>query len=224
MAKNTISMKRFKANLTKISRLAKSGYKSITSVAKQIIATVTNIASKISVLSENAYWQGGNESLPADGFGSYYDRASKEEEAYLNRSLSNLTNYKDEIIFDIFTISDALSHNAEQMGYVISQEIKKAFGESAEGFFESGKSVGQSFGDGMKVSIEDSIREITSVVNAAMQNINLKMSVASSAANSAGQITYSNPSYNFYSSSQTVSQQLSEARRAETINSLRGLN
>ena len=148
MAKNTISMKKFRSNLTKISRLAKSGYNSITSVARQIIATVTNIASKISVLSENAAWQGGNESLPADSYQSYYNQASKAEEAYLNNSLENLGRYKDEVIFDIYTIRDALSHNTEQMGYKLADTVTAAFGQAADDFFAEGMAGGISFGSG----------------------------------------------------------------------------
>ncbi len=223
MAKNTISMKRFKSNLTKISRLAKLGYNSITTVAKQIIATVTAIASKISVVSENAAWQGGNESLPQDSFQSYYNQASKAEEAYLNKSLENLTNYKDEVIFDIFTISDALSHNAEQLGYVIAREIKQAFGESVNDFFDSGKASGQSFGSGFKSSIETSMKEIGEIVNAAMQNINSEVASVASAATSVSNVTYYSPTYNFYNSGQTVTEQLNEARRADTVNALRGV-
>ena len=223
MAKNTITMKRFKANLTKISRLAKSGYNSITSVAKQIIATVTTIASKIAVVSGNAGWQGGNESLPSDAYQSYYDQASKAEEAYLNNSLQNLGRYKDEIIFDIYTIKDALSHNTEQIGYALSDIVTKAFGDAAADFFESGKAGGNSFGDGFVQSVEEKISQARSMIISAMQSIGAVISSGHAAMTNVSTVTYSNPSYNFYSSGQTVSQQLNEARRTETVNALRGM-
>lgn len=222
MKKGTISMKKFRSNLTKISRLAKTGYNSITSVAKNIISTVTAIASKISVVTEKGYWQGGNESLHEDGYQSYYDNAAKAEEEFLSRSLNNLANYKDEIIFDIYTISDALSHNSEQMGYMLAQAVKNAFSESTDDFFISGQNSGKSFGDGFRLSVENSMNDVSRIVIEAMQNINSLISSALSRVNSVSNVTYSSPSYNFYSSSQTVSEQLSEARRSQTVNELRG--
>ena len=223
MAKNTISMKKFRSNLTKISRLAKTGYNSITSVAKQIIATVTNIASKISVLSEKAEWQGGNESLPTDAYQSYYDQAKRAEEAYLNNSLENLGRYKDEVIFDIYTIRDALSHNTEQMGYMLADAVTAAFGQAADDFFAGGMAGGISFGSGFVLGLQEKMDKARDVVMSAMQDINAMIGTINSASTNVSNITYSNPSYNFYSSGQTVGEQLSEARRTETINQLRGI-
>lgn len=223
MAKNTISMKKFRSNLTKISRLAKTGYNSITSVAKQIIATVTNIASKISVLSENAAWQGGNESLPSDSYQSYYDNASKAEEAYLNNSLENLGRYKDEVIFDIYTIRDALSHNTEQMGYMLADTVTAAFGEAAGDFFQSGNNGGISFGSGFVQGLQEKMDEARGVVMSAMQDINAMVASVNGEVTRISNVTYSSPSYNFFGSGQTVTEQLSEARRVETVNQLRGI-
>lgn len=220
MAKNTISMRKFRSSLTKISRLAKSGYNSVTSVAKQIIATVTNIASKISVLSESSGWQGGNESLPSDGYQSYYDNAGRAEDNYLRSSLQNLSNYKDEVISDIYMISDALSQNADQIGYRLADAVKNAFGEVSDDFFLSGEMSGKSFGSGFISSVEECIESARQMMVSTMQSVNQVLDAATAAKNSST-ITYSNPSYNFYSSNQTVSEQLKEARTAEIISALR---
>ncbi|MFA7636780.1 MAG: hypothetical protein WCX81_03350 [Monoglobales bacterium] len=220
MAKNTISMRKFRSSLTKISRLAKSGYNSISSVAKQIIATVTTIASKMSVLSENSGWQGASESLPSDGYQSYYDNAGKAEESYLKGSLQNISSYKDEVISDIYMISDALSQNADQIGYRLSDAVKNAFGEVSEDFFLSGEKSGKSFGGGFLSSVEESMEAAKQMMVSAMQSVSQVMNAAA-AAKDITNITYSNPSYNFYSSNQTVSEQLKEARNAETISALR---
>lgn len=218
MAKTTISMKKFRASLTKISRLAKSGYNSITSVAKGIIATVTSIASKISVLSENAGWQPPEQSLPADSYQSYYNSISKAEESFLNRSSTNLTNYTDEIIADIYKIRDAAAHNGEQLTYILADAFEKAFGGSVADFFDYGVKSGESFGQGFRQSVETGMAE----VKVSVYNTMRELYPLASATGNVSNITYSSPSYNFYGSGQTVSQQLSEARIADTVNALRG--
>lgn len=221
MAKNTISMSRFRANLTKISRLAKSGYNSITSVAKQIISTVTAIASKISVLNPNSAWQGASEqALPAEDYKSYYDEVLKAEEKFLNTSLSNLTNYKDEIIRDIFTVGDALTHNTDQIYFGLEEALRREFDEIKEDFFTYGKVGGTNFGNGLKESISACVDEVQRLVNASMDKISSGV-LATGGSTSYSSITYSNPSYNFYSSKQTVSQQLSEARKEQAISAMR---
>lgn len=218
MAKNTISMKRFRAGLTKISRLAKSGYNSITTVAKGIISTVTSIASRISVLSDKAEWQPPAQSFSASDSRDYYDMAAREEEAYLKRSINNLTSYKDAIIFDIFTVRDAASHNSEQVGEVMVNSIKSAFDGATLKFFASGKESGKSFGAGFEESVKLSVDNVIQNLKTSLYGMG-RMNLTSTSGVS--NITYSNPSYNFYSSGQTVSEQLSQARIADTINELR---
>ena len=221
MAKNTISMKRFKANLTKISRLAKSGYNSITSVAKQIISTVTTIASKIAVLNDNAAWQGASGSaLPEENYQSYYDAVAKAEEKFLNTSLSNLMNYKDEIIRDIFSVGDALTHNAGQIYFGIEDAIRSEFDGLKDEFFAYGKTGGATFGDGFKNSINSCMEEVGKIVMSSVGKISSAISSRGYGSTSSS-ITYSNPSYNFYSSKQTVSEQLSEARKVQVISAMR---
>ena len=219
MAKGTISMKRFKSNLTKISRLAKAGYNSITSVAKQIISTVTQMASKIEILSPNAQWQGASASLPEDGYQSYYDDVLRAEERFLNTSLTNIMNYKDEIIHDIFTVSDALSHNADQISFGLADVLRAEFGELSGEFFSYGKIGGASFGSGIKESVSRYMDEVEKMVIETMQRINSLTS--SSDLSVSSNVTYSNPSYNFYGSKQTVTEQLNEARKAEVISAMR---
>ena len=219
MAKGTISMKRFKANLTKISRLAKSGYNSITSVAKQIISTVTQIASKIAVVSPNAEWKGASGSLPVESFESYYDDVLRAEQRFLNSSLTNLMNYKDEIIHDIFTVGDALSHNADQVSFGLAEILREEFGELSGEFISYGRISGTGFGSGLKESIGRYMGEVEKMVVSAMQRINSLVSSSNQAVTS--NVTYSNPSYNFFSSKQTVTEQLNEARKAQAISAMR---
>lgn len=218
MAKDTISMKKFKSSLTKISRLAKSGYKSITSVAKGIVSTVTYMASKVSVLSDKANWEPPAQSFDAGGGSSYYDAASRAEEAFLNRSSNNIANYKDGVIADIFSISDAAAYNSEQLGFMLVESVKTAFGKSADEFFKTGSISGNSFGDGFLKSMNGKIARLRVDILKMIQDLHPYISGVNQFSN----ITYSSPSYNFYSSGQTVSQQLSEARIADTVNALRG--
>ena len=219
MAKTTISMNKFKSSLTKISRLAKSGYNSITTVAKGIISTVTYMASKITVLTDKANWQPGEQSLPSDGGSSYYEAAAKAEENFLNRSSRNISNYKDGVIADIFGIGDAAAYNTEQFAFRLAESVRAAFGDSADDFFKAGSVSGESFGDGFEKSVNKKIADVRVNMLKMIQEINANMAGINKVSN----ITYSSPSYNFYSSGQTVSQQLSEARIADTVNALRGV-
>lgn len=221
MAKNTISMKRFKANLTKISRLAKSGYNSITSVAKQIISTVTAIASKIAVLDNNAAWQGASGgSLPEVSYQSYYDAVAREEARFLNTSLNNLMNYKDEIIHDIFTVGDALTHNADQIYFGIGDALRAEFNGFKDEFFSYGKTGGATFGSGFKESVGLYLEEVKRMILSTAETVNSALS-SGSPKTGYSSVTYSSPSYNFYSSKQTVSEQLSEARKVQAISAMR---
>ena len=222
MAKGTISMKRFKGNLTKISRLAKTGYNSITSVAKQIIDTVTNMASKISIIGENAVWYPDQQLSPVGNYQSYYGDINKIEKQFLSNSLTNLENYKNGVIFDIYRISDAVSQNSEVLSNMLAESIKSAFGNAAKDFFDCGIKSGNSFGSGFKVSIEKSMQEITGMVKASMQSLSPVISSVQTG-QYGGVVNYNNPSYIFYSSNQTVTEQLNEARKDATISALRGL-
>jgi len=221
VAKNTISMKRFKANLTKISRLAKTGYNSITSVAKQIISTVTSIASKIAILDNNAAWQGASgNSLPEENYQSYYGAIQNAEERFLNTSLNNLMNYKDEIIHDIFTVGDALTHNADQIYFGIGDALRAEFNGLKDEFFSYGKAGGASFGNGFKGAVSSCMEEVKKMVLASAEMVNSAISSGGEKTSSSS-VTYSSPSYNFYSSKQTVSEQLNEARKVQAISAMR---
>ena len=217
MAKTTISMKKFRSSLTKISRLAKSGYNSITSVAKGIISTVTYMASKISVLSDKANWQPPEQSLPTENFSDYYQITSRAEESFLNRSSNNLANYKDDVIADLYSIGDAATFAGEQVAFALAENMKAAFGKKAGDFFKTGSVSGASFGDGFAGSVEKRVAELKVNILKTMQDIYPVVSKINNVSN----VTYSSPSYNFYSSGQTVSQQLTEARIADTVNALR---
>ena len=222
MAKGTISMKRFKGNLTKISKLAKTGYNSITSVAKQIIDTVTNMASKISILGENAVWYPNQQLTSVSNYQSYYDEMNKIEAQFLNNSLNNLENYKNGVIFDIYRVGDAVSQNTDALSPMLTETIRNAFGNAATDFFECGEKSGNSFGNGFKVSIEKSMQEIRGIVLATMGSISPVITSIRTGASASGVVNYNNPSYNFYGSNQTVTQQLNEARKAAAISKLRG--
>lgn len=222
MAKGTISMKRFRGNLTKISRLAKSGYNSITSVAKQIIDTVTNMASKISILGENAVWYPDQQISSVSSYQSYYDEMNKIEQQFLNNSLNNLENYKNGVIFDIYRVSDAVSQNTDALSMMLTETIRNAFGNAAKDFFECGEKSGNSFGNGFKISIEKSMLDAVGSILNTMQNIAPVISSVNPGASGSGVVNYNNPSYIFYSSNQTVTEQLNEARKAAMISALRG--
>lgn len=219
MAKGTISMKRFRSNLTKISRLAKSGYNSITSVAKQIIDTVTTMASKISILGENAVWYPDQQISSVGNYQSYYDEMLKLEEKFLAGSLNNLENYKDGVIADIYKISDAANKNNEELTYTLTESIRSAFKNAAADFFDCGYLNGTSYGSGFKRAVEKSMSEVRSSVLKEMQDIySVTYGVKASGTSS---VIYNSPSYNFYGSAQTITQQLAEARKTATIEALR---
>ena len=86
-----------------------------------------------------------------------------------------------------------------------------------------GMAGGISFGSGFVQGLEEKMDKARGVVMSAMQDMNAMLNSVNSSATSISNITYSSPSYNFFSSGQTVSEQLSEARRAETVNELRGM-
>lgn len=221
MAKDTISMKRFRGNLTKISRLAKVGYNSITSVAKQIIDTVTTMASKISILGENAVWYPDQQLSSVSSYQSYYDEMNKIEQRFLSNSLNNLENYKDGVIVDIYRIGDAVSQNTDALSVVLTETIRNAFGNAAKDFFECGEKSGNTFGQGFKLSIEKSMQEIKSSIISTMQSISPGISSGKSVSGS-GVVNYNSPSYNFYGSNKTMTEQLNEARKAAQVAALRG--
>ncbi len=222
MAQEKIAMSKFRSSLSKISRLAKTGYKSITSVASQIISTVTSIASKIAVVRDTSYSLpgGANENT---NYNKIYEEASAAEEKFLNQSLQNINAYKDEVIFDIYRVGDALSQNSEAIAYSLIKEVKKAFADVSDDFFACGNEVGTGFGAGLILSTEKAIEDAKSLMQSAMAEIAAMMDYRSYASYTNSSVTYSSPSYNFYGSGQTVSEQLNEARQSQIINELRGI-
>ena len=85
-----------------------------------------------------------------------------------------------------------------------------------ESFVEGGIDSAKAFGEGFLQSIDGIIDAIKIEIADKLGEINGQISVEY------GKPNVYNSSYNFYGSAQTVSQQLEQARIADTVNRLRG--
>ena len=100
----------------------------------------------------------------------------------------------------------------------LMEDLKKSFETVPETFFDEGIESANAFGEGFLKSIDGIIDAIKIEIEGKLGEIGLNLTAGYE---NAGSNIY-NSSYNFYGSGQTVSQQLEEARTADTVSRLRG--
>jgi len=124
---------------------------------------------------------------------------------------------ENEIVNDIFNedIENAKIYYTETANDLL-EELSKSFGKVPESFIDGGIDSAKAFGEGFLQSIDGVIDAIKIEIAEKLGEINGQISVEY------GKPNVYNSSYNFYGSSQTVSQQLEQARIADTVNRLRG--
>lgn len=106
-------------------------------------------------------------------------------------------------------LSDEINEFLNKFGSVgenLKADLSNALKELPEEFFKGGELSGEAFSNGF-------LSKLSRVANA----VNEIKSAASS-----GSVTYNTSNYSFYSSGESISEQLEAARNAETINRLRG--
>ena len=124
---------------------------------------------------------------------------------------------ENEIANDIFNedIENAKTYYKETADGLL-EELSKSFEKVPESFIDGGIDSAKAFGEGFLQSIDGIIDAIKIEFAEKLGEINGQISLEY------GKSNVYNSSYNFYGSSQTVSQQLEQARIADTVNRLRG--
>ncbi len=96
------------------------------------------------------------------------------------------------------------------LGEDMINELKLSIEDLPDTFFENGKLSAEEFGKGFTDRLDTVMSEINSIISSYTADINILPQTSNYTA-----------SYNFYSSGQTIAQQLSEARLEETLRELR---
>lgn len=104
----------------------------------------------------------------------------------------------------------------------LTRELSDAFKSVPAGFFDDGEKSAQAFCSGFEQKISSASQKLRETVEQTFSNIQPVVTVSASAASSGSSQVYNNASYNFYGSGLTVTQQLEQARRSQTLNMLRG--
>ncbi len=139
---------------------------------------------------------------------------NKYIDGYINKK-----NIEQEIANEVFNedIEKAKAYYQTTTNELL-EELKKSFESVPESFFDGGIDSANAFGEGFIQSIDGIIDAIKIEIESKLGEISSNISAGYGGAGS----NIYNSSYNFYGSGQSVSEQLEEARIADTVSRLRG--